>query len=425
MENDEEEEQRLRAEANELREQLRAVLIRAPGQGQMMNHLLHQHNELMRRYIEHPEEFRNPALNNDQADNQVAPPVAQEVGQNVDPPAGGQEVIQQVVPDENVLPADGNVQQVGNIEPREQAIEQHANIQNPIVDTATLMSCVRINHPELTVGVSMEEKLADWISWHRRFDELLQFANIKNDAQKAFVLKQKIGKLGMRIIESDDPTSNSYDKIVKFLDKYFRSGTDLMARLVEIDEFKQRIGEAPRETLTRLTRALKMAGIYTEATAKAKFRKALLNQKVAKEAHQRDLSNEEVIVWLTRDSVWGKVEAAAHPVENQASNADVSNIVKPKCKFCNLSAHDRSQCPAREATCNNCEKKGHFIAVCRAEGGGNHNRKRRYEWQGPSSSSSFKKNRAVSNKKFGQDKRDVNQIERDENIGIDVNINEW
>ncbi|KFD50648.1 hypothetical protein M513_08455 [Trichuris suis] len=37
-----------------------------------------------------------------------------------------------------------------------------------------------------------------------------------------------------------------------------------------------------------------------------------------------------------------------------------------RCFFCELSKHRRLQCPAREALCRKCRKKGHFAKVCRS-----------------------------------------------------------
>ena len=37
-----------------------------------------------------------------------------------------------------------------------------------------------------------------------------------------------------------------------------------------------------------------------------------------------------------------------------------------KCSFCGRAFHKRQFCPAKNATCNNCSKKGHFQAVCKS-----------------------------------------------------------
>jgi hypothetical protein len=37
-----------------------------------------------------------------------------------------------------------------------------------------------------------------------------------------------------------------------------------------------------------------------------------------------------------------------------------------KCTFCGKHPHERKQCPARDASCHKCKKKGHFKSVCRS-----------------------------------------------------------
>ncbi|XP_015767631.1 PREDICTED: uncharacterized protein LOC107346353 [Acropora digitifera] len=39
----------------------------------------------------------------------------------------------------------------------------------------------------------------------------------------------------------------------------------------------------------------------------------------------------------------------------------------PKCFFCGNCKHPRSKCPAKDAICNKCQKRGHFAKVCRGK----------------------------------------------------------
>ena len=43
-----------------------------------------------------------------------------------------------------------------------------------------------------------------------------------------------------------------------------------------------------------------------------------------------------------------------------------ANATKAKSFFCGLLRHSRSKCPARDATCHKCQKKGHFSKECRS-----------------------------------------------------------
>ena len=42
-----------------------------------------------------------------------------------------------------------------------------------------------------------------------------------------------------------------------------------------------------------------------------------------------------------------------------------------KCFFCGYKRHPRDKCPAKDATCMNCEKKGHYARVCKSTLKGN------------------------------------------------------
>ena len=64
--------------------------------------------------------------------------------------------------------------------------------------------------------------------------------------------------------------------------------------------------------------------------------------------------------------------AAAVPVEMPPDlSRDSPSVVAPavrnqKCFFCGNGKHPRFKCPARDAVCSNCQKKGHFRKVCRS-----------------------------------------------------------
>lgn len=58
-------------------------------------------------------------------------------------------------------------------------------------------------------------------------------------------------------------------------------------------------------------------------------------------------------------------------VELEGSTEDLGEISAAvsrkdsKCYFCGYGKHPRYKCPARDAVCNNCKKKGHYAKVCR------------------------------------------------------------
>ncbi|KRX72265.1 Uncharacterized protein T06_5783 [Trichinella sp. T6] len=62
--------------------------------------------------------------------------------------------------------------------------------------------------------------------------------------------------------------------------------------------------------------------------------------------------------------------AAAANDENNDRLSESPGVVaatrNPRCFFCGRSKHPRFECPAREATCNKCWKKGHYAKACRS-----------------------------------------------------------
>lgn len=58
--------------------------------------------------------------------------------------------------------------------------------------------------------------------------------------------------------------------------------------------------------------------------------------------------------------------AGAAEVEAVEVTAKISNVSSRKCFFCGGSVHPRAECRAKNATCNKCNKVGHFAKVCRS-----------------------------------------------------------
>ena len=53
--------------------------------------------------------------------------------------------------------------------------------------------------------------------------------------------------------------------------------------------------------------------------------------------------------------------------DDESGSTAVMAAASSKCYFCGLRRHPRSKCPAREAMCHKCQKKGHFAKVCRGK----------------------------------------------------------
>ena len=62
-------------------------------------------------------------------------------------------------------------------------------------------------------------------------------------------------------------------------------------------------------------------------------------------------------------------ETTSQEPSQSGSNPSASTLATsdPKCFFCGSAKHSRAECPARDAVCRSCQKKGHYAKVCRGE----------------------------------------------------------
>ena len=63
---------------------------------------------------------------------------------------------------------------------------------------------------------------------------------------------------------------------------------------------------------------------------------------------------------------------SAEPVDRLEANtlaAAVTETTSLSCYFCGNNRHPRSKCPAKDATCAKCQKKGHYAKVCQSKAG--------------------------------------------------------
>ena len=63
------------------------------------------------------------------------------------------------------------------------------------------------------------------------------------------------------------------------------------------------------------------------------------------------------------------------PAPDQLSQAQLSAMFQPNqprndkggnCQYCGFGRHPRNRCPAREAACNLCSKRGNYARMCRS-----------------------------------------------------------
>lgn len=92
-------------------------------------------------------------------------------------------------------------------------------------------------------------------------------------------------------------------------------------------------------------------------------------QKALLVARQHETVNQQ------QAELYQKREQEVHQVQSQRSTRQVGkNVPSPEsgsdfpkpCGWCGRNRHSRASCPAKDAVCRKCDKRGHFEVVCRS-----------------------------------------------------------
>ena len=217
--------------------------------------------------------------------------------------------------------------------------------------------------------------------WKKTFDNFL--ASLP-EPQKLSIL---INFVSARIYEyiSDIDT---FEEAIEILEKtYVKPKNEVFARHV-LSTTKQEPNESLDKFLNRLKSLAKdcnFVAVTAEKHQNDAIRDAFISGLTSIEIRQRLLEKETLDLQTAYDSARSLELAQKHSRTYQtntpsqpcgataaAANSDNEDILEPKslnaisakCYFCGYGKHPRFKCPAKDAVCKLCEKKGHFAKVC-------------------------------------------------------------
>ncbi|KRZ96753.1 Retrovirus-related Pol polyprotein from transposon 17.6 [Trichinella sp. T8] len=173
------------------------------------------------------------------------------------------------------------------------------------------------------------------------------------------------------------------DAITKLNEVYVKLQNVIFARYEFISR-KQRDSESLEEfvhALQRMSKNCEYKNVTAEQYREEMIRDAFINNMSSNEIRTRLLvlsviSLQEAVnnaVALNSAKENAKLYTKSEPIINSVSATDpgiemtnTSVATKQECYFCGNRRHPRVNCPARNTTCNNCGKVGHFAKVCRS-----------------------------------------------------------
>ena len=237
----------------------------------------------------------------------------------------------------------------------------------------------RLLRPErLDTDPSSATAAQDWKHWVQTFKNFLA-AISDNEVDKLGLLTNYVSP---KVFESISECT-TYDDAVKTLEAlYVKPTNEVFARHTLATRRQQ-----PGESLDEYFRALKLLSkecnfkaVTASEHCEEYIRDSFISGLQSPMIRQRLLENKT----LNLTTMFDQARALDSAQRNCESYSDVASprvisaacdqesaetviaaAVVSKCFFCALRRHPRSKCPAREAVCHKCQKKGHFAKVCR------------------------------------------------------------
>ena len=225
---------------------------------------------------------------------------------------------------------------------------------------------------------------AAWRYWKRTFLNFLNSAEVP-EQQKLNVL---INFVGLRVYEIISEIESYTEAMALLEETYVKPKNTIFARHL-LATLKQEPGDTLEQFLQKLQLLAKdceFKAVTAEQYRDNSIREAFISGMASSTIRQRLLEKQTLdlksAVELARSLEMaerqnqsfrpGYAAAAVPTLEEQQAlqeltlgdSTSASATNNQKCYFCGQSRHPKSVCPARDATCKKCHKKGHFAKVC-------------------------------------------------------------
>lgn len=237
-----------------------------------------------------------------------------------------------------------------------------------------------------------------WKHWRATFENFITKLTLKEELSSQDKYSILINHVSQSVFEYVSECTTYEDAIKTLNTIYIRPASDIFSRY-QLASRKQQSGESINQYLLALQilgKECNFTAVTAEQHKNIFIRDAFINGLVSPVIRQRLLENDslslEEATAQARTLEAAQSQADFYSQYNQTTlNATTRNTVtaksvlqeglsdeehhhqfqlastSTKCYFCGGSRHPRYKCPAKDATCNVCSKKGHYGKVCKSK----------------------------------------------------------
>ena len=238
----------------------------------------------------------------------------------------------------------------------------------------------------------------EWPKWVRRFERFRKASGLNEKDEEAQVntLVYSMGDEADDILRSfrlSEDDAKKYDTVKAKFDGHFVKRRNVIYERAKFNQRKQEPGESVDSFITALYGLAEYCGYSTLHDEMIRdrivvgLRDARLSEKLQLDP---DLTLEKAVTQVRQaesikqqqslvrsmsenhkqpDNRMGAVHKRRFPDKPQRTDNStaVGKQSKPTCRWCGKSTlHTKQQCPAKDAVCHKCRKRGHFQSVCRS-----------------------------------------------------------
>ena len=235
----------------------------------------------------------------------------------------------------------------------------------------------------------------EWPRWKRRFEQFRLASGLagKSDDRQVSTLLYCMGEKAEDILTSNNIAEayrRKYSAVIKQYDDFFQVRKNVIFERARFNRRCQAVGKSVEQFITSLytlaencdygdlqdqmIRNRIVVGIRDQSQSERLQMDAGLNLEKAKTlVRQREAVQEQQILLKHGQKEDKSIDFLRQRVPSKGKvpprNRSQAPARKPqqtqsKCSRCGRGPHSRQQCPARDAECHNCKKKGHYSAQC-------------------------------------------------------------